>query len=77
MGWGVIEIIPSDPSLPGVIAAVATIIAKNNISVRQTIVDDFELTEETILFIITEKPIPGEIIPKIRNAKGVKALLIY
>jgi len=77
MKWGVIEIIPMDPSLPGILADVATIIANNNISIRQAIVDDFELSEEPRLFIVTEKPIPGSLIPKIRKAKGVKALLIY
>jgi predicted regulator of amino acid metabolism with ACT domain len=77
MNWSVIEIIPEDPSLPGIVADVATIIANHNISIRQAIVDDFELTEEPRLFIVTEKQIPGALIPKIRNAKGVKALLIY
>jgi hypothetical protein len=77
MKWGVIEIIPEDPSIPGILAEVATIIADNNISVRQAIVDDFELSEEPRLFIVTEKQIPGLLIPKIRKAKGVKAVLIY
>jgi uncharacterized protein len=77
MNWGVIEIIPEDPSMPGILAEVAGIIAKNNISIRQSIVDDFELSEEPRLFIVTEKQIPGSLIPKIRNAKGVKAVLIY
>ena len=77
MGWGVIEIIPTDPSKPGIIADVAAIISNNNISIRQAIVDDFELSEEPRLFIVTEKQIPGKVIPIIKNAKGVKALLIY
>lgn len=77
MKWGVIEIIPEDPSMPGILANVATIIANNNISVRQAIVDDFELSEEPRLFIVTEKQIPGTLIPKIRKVKGVKALLFY
>jgi predicted regulator of amino acid metabolism with ACT domain len=77
MNWGVIEIIPKDPSLPGIIADVASIISKNGISIRQAIVDDFELAEEPRLFIVTEKEIPGDLIPKIRRARGVKALLIY
>ena len=77
MIWGVIEIIPTDPSQPGIVAEVATIIADNNISIRQAIVDDFELSEEPRLFIVTEKHIPGSLIPKIKNATGVKAVLIY
>jgi predicted regulator of amino acid metabolism with ACT domain len=77
MNWGVIEIIPQDPSMPGILADVATIIATNHISIRQAIVDDFEFTDEPRLFIITEKQIPGTLLPTIRNAKGVKAVLIY
>jgi predicted regulator of amino acid metabolism with ACT domain len=77
MNWGVIEIIPEDPSMPGIIAQIAKIIADNKISIRQAIVDDFELTEEPRLFIVTEKKVPGKLIPKIRESKGVKAVLIY
>ena len=77
MNWGVVEIVPEDPSMPGILADVATLIANNNISIRQAIVDDFELLEEPRLFIVTEEQIPGELIPKIRRAKGVKAVLIY
>jgi uncharacterized protein len=77
MRWGVIEIIPDDPSTPGILAKVASIIAQHNISIRQAIVDDFEFSEEPRLFIITEKQIPGIVIPKIKQAKGVKAVLIY
>ena len=77
MKWGVIEIIPTDASMPGIIADVATIIADNKISIRQTVVDDFELSEEPRLFIVTEKQIPGSLLSKIRKAKGVKAVVVY
>ena len=77
MNWGVIEIIPEDPSAPGILADVATIIADNKISVRQAIVDDFELSEEPRLFIVTEKQVPGILIPKIRKVDGVKAVVVY
>ena len=77
MKWGVVEIIPKDPSIPGIIAEVAGIISKYKISIRQAIVDDFELSEEPRLFIVTETEIPSDLLPKLRKAKGVKALLIY
>jgi len=77
MNWGVIEIIPKDASQPGIIAEVSKIISDKKISIRQAIVDDFELSEEPRLFIVTEKNIPSEILPKIKKAKGVKAVLIY
>jgi len=77
MNWGVLEIIPDDPSTPGLLAEVATIIASHNISIRQAIGDDFELSQEPRLFIVTEKQLPGTLIPKIKQIKGVKAVLIY
>ena len=77
MNWGVIEIIPEDPTIPGIISDVAKIVADSNLSIRQAIVDDFELSEEPRLFIVTERPVPGILIPKIRKVKGVKAVLIY
>jgi len=77
MKWGVIEIIPEDPSIPGILAGVASIVANANLSIRQAIVDDFELSEEPRLYIVVEKQVPGILIPKIRNVKGVKAVVIY
>ena len=63
--------------MPGILANVSTVVADANISVRQDIVDDFELSEEPKLFIVVEKQMPGKLIPKIRDIKGVKAVLIY
>ena len=77
MNWGVIEIIPEDPSIPGIVASVATIVANAKLSIRQSIVDDFEFSEEPRLFIVTEKQVPGILVPKIRDVKGVKAVVIY
>jgi predicted regulator of amino acid metabolism with ACT domain len=77
MKWGVIEIIPTDPKTPGILARVSTLVADAGISIRQAIVDDFELSEEPRLLIIAEKQIPGRLIPRIRQVDGVKAVLIY
>ena len=77
MNWGVIEIIPEDASMPGILADVAKEVADEKISIRQAIVDDFEFTEEPRLYIVTEKQIPGILIPKIRKTRGVKAVVIY
>ncbi len=77
MNWGVIEIIPEDPSMPGILANVAMVVADAKISIRQAIVDDFELSEEPRLFIVTENQVPGMLIPKIRKINGVKAVVIY
>jgi len=75
MGWDVLEIIPNNASEPGILAQVATIIAEENISIRQAIVDDFEINEEPRLFVITEKRIPPHIIPKIKDISSVKSVI--
>ena len=77
MNWGVIEIIPEDPSTPGILADVAKVVADAKISIRQAIVDDFEFSEEPRLFIITERQVPGTLIPNIRKINGVKAVVLY
>ncbi len=77
MGWGVIEIIPTDPKKYGILADVSKIIANEKISIRQAIVDDFEIYDEPRLFIITENAIPSSLITKIKKVSGVKVILIY
>jgi len=76
MNWDVLEIIPTNASQPGILAQIATIIANENINIRQAIVDDIEITEEPHLFVVTETKIPPEIIPKIRTIPTVKTVLI-
>jgi len=77
LGWGVIEIVPTDPHLSGILARVSDLIAREKISIRQAIADDPGLEEDPRLFIITEKPIPFDMIPKIREVEGVRSIVIY
>ena len=77
MNWGVIEIIPVDATMPGILSSVSSIIAKAGISIRQAIVDDYQLAEEPKLFIVTEKTLPGGLLSKLRNARGVKGIVAY
>ncbi|MBD6955310.1 MAG: hypothetical protein ACP5GE_05090 [Thermoplasmata archaeon] len=76
IGFGAMEITAHDPKEPGIIAAVSTIIAQYGINIRQAIVEDPEFIEEPRLYIITEEPLPGEIIPKIKAIKNVKSIKI-
>jgi predicted regulator of amino acid metabolism with ACT domain len=77
MGWSAIEIVPTNAHETGIISAVAGILAGSRISIRQAIVDDPMTSEEPKLFIVTESMVPSEIIPLIRQAKGVKGVTIY
>ena len=76
LGFGVLQIIPESPDQPGIIAGTLAIIARMNISVRQVIADDPELFDEPRATIVTEKPIPPEVVPEIRKVPGIKALVI-
>jgi len=77
MGWSAIEIVPTDAHEPGIIASVAEILSRSQISIRQAIVDDPMTSEEPKLFIVTESQVPSELIPLIRQSKGVKGVTIY
>jgi len=77
MGWSAIEIVPMNAHEPGIIASISNILEKGNISIRQAIVDDPMTSEEPKLFIVTESQVPSEMIPLIKQAKGVKGVTIY
>lgn len=77
LNFGVLEITPVNARIPGILAAAASIIAKKNISIRQAIVDDPELTPEPKLILITETKIPGELIPEFLKVKGVEKVSVY
>lgn len=77
MGWSAIEIVPMNAQEPGIISGVADILMRSNISIRQAIVDDPMTSEEPRLFIVTDSMVPSDIIPLIRQAKGVRGVTIY
>jgi len=77
LDFGVVEITPTDPKIPGILASSASLISERNISIRQAIVDDPELLPEPKLTLITEKKVPGDIIPKFLEIKGVSKVSIY
>lgn len=76
MGWGAIEILPTNAALPGILASTSMIIAEAGISVRQVIVDDPEIFEDPRALLITEKPVPERLLPRIRNLEGVRGVVL-
>ncbi|MDD1772418.1 MAG: regulator of amino acid metabolism, contains ACT domain protein [Methanomassiliicoccales archaeon] len=77
MGWTSLEIIPTDARIPGIIAEVTAVIAREGLSVRQAVVSDPDLSPNPRLFVITEGAVPPELIPAIRSCKGVGSLVIH
>ncbi len=76
IGFGVIEIIPVDASMPGIIAGVMKVLADNGISVRQFIADDPDLVDNPRAIIVTTNTVTGDILNNIKTVNGVKAVLL-
>ena len=77
LGFGVLEITPDDPHSVGILARAATLISEENISIRQAIVDDPELSPEPRLTLIAEKQLPGDLIPKLLKVPGIAKVSLY
>jgi predicted regulator of amino acid metabolism with ACT domain len=77
LNLGVVEITPDDAKTPGILAKSAMILSQANLSIRQAIVDDPELSPEPKLTLIVEKKIPGELIPELLKVKGIAKIAVY
>lgn len=77
LNLGVVEITPTNARTPGILAGAATILANKDLSIRQAIVDDPDLSPEPKLTLIVEKKIPGELIPKFLKINGVVKVSVY
>jgi hypothetical protein len=75
LGFGAIEIIPTDAAEKGILAGVTKTIVDAGISIRQIISDDpmFPGAETTV---ITEKPLPRTLIDKMLKIRGVKKVIV-
>jgi predicted regulator of amino acid metabolism with ACT domain len=63
-----------DADEPGIVAAVTSAIADHGISIRQTISEDPEFTDEPKLYVITDEPLPGELITELQELAFVRKL---
>jgi len=75
LGFDVIEI-RANPKEVGIVASVASILAKHDISIRQIIADDADLFPEPVLTIILDGKLSGSVIEKIRKLRHAKEILL-
>lgn len=64
----------SDADEPGIVAKITSLIADHNISIRQTVSDDPEFTDDPRLYIVTGDPLPGDLINEIRSLEFVRSI---
>jgi hypothetical protein len=70
----VLTVRPTDADQPGIVATITGMLADEGISIRQTISEDPEFTDEPKLYIITEEPLPGELLNEIRDLEFVRKI---
>lgn len=76
LGYGVLEVMVEDPQAPGIVQAVTSEIAAAGISIRQVVADDPRFTDPPMLTVITDSPLPGELLERIKAMEGVIELII-
>lgn len=68
----VLTIEVEDADEPGIVAKVTSMLAEGGISIRQTISEDPEFTDDPKLYLVTDDPVPGELLVAIRNLPFVR-----
>jgi len=63
-----------DPDEVGIVAAITGMLADEDISIRQTISDDPEFTDDPRLYVVTDDELPGDLINAIRSKGFVRRI---
>jgi len=53
--------------VPGIVATVTSLLADNDISIRQTISEDPEFTDDPRLYLVTDEDVPGDVLNELKN----------
>lgn len=76
LGYSVIEIY-ADSNSVGIVAQAASLIAQENISIRQAVADDPDLTPEPKLTLVVEKEPSGQVLQRMLKIPGVLKISTY
>lgn len=77
LGCSAIEVVPTDATMPGILAEITNAIYRMGISVRQAVVDDpGNNRTDSHLIIVTEGEVPPELLTAIRQCNGVSSVTI-
>ena len=72
----VLTITPDDADQKGIVAGVTGTLAEHGISIRQTISEDPEFTDEPQLYLITDQELSGEVFTAIRELEFARKMEI-
>ena len=76
IGCSSIIITPTDSTMKGILADIMTVLYESGISVRQAMVDDSGGRGSSTLLVVVDGNVPGEVIPKLKECRGVASILI-
>ena len=76
IGCSTLEIIPTDATLPGILADVASVIYQAGVTIRQAVVDDPMFNKNAHLIIVLNGELPADFIPVLRSTRGVASIII-
>lgn len=76
LSYSVIEIY-ADPHTVGIVAQAASLIAQDNIAIRQAVADDPDLTPKPKLTLVVEKEPSGTVLQRMLKIPGVIKLSTY
>jgi hypothetical protein len=76
MHFGVVEIY-ADAATIGIVAKISSMIAEENITIRQIVADDPTLYPAPKLTVITGEKVPGELLDDFLDVEGVQRVSIY
>jgi len=65
-----------DADQPGIVATVTTMLADRDISIRQTITEDPEFTDDPKLYVITDDPLPGDLITELSDLPFARRVIL-
>jgi len=70
----VITIAVNDADESGIVARVTELIAEHGISIRQTISEDPEFTDEPRLYLVTDEELPGDLVTDLMKLPFVRSV---
>ncbi|MFC7167123.1 ACT domain-containing protein [Halospeciosus flavus] len=70
----VVTIAVHDADEPGIVAQVTSLLADHGISIRQTISEDPEFTDEPRLYLVTDEDLPGDVITELMGLDFVRSV---
>jgi predicted regulator of amino acid metabolism with ACT domain len=75
IGCSTLEIIPTNATIPGILADVSAVTLAAGMSIRQAVIDDPD-GKSAHLLIVLDGNLPSEFIPALRQCRGVASLIL-